>query len=281
MLEFIKMHGIGNDYIYIDCFQQPVPENISELTINLSDRNTGIGSDGVVLILPSDIATCSMKMYNADGSEGKMCGNAIRCVGKYMYENGISTATKITVETLSGIRDLQLHVVDGKVNRVTVNMGIAEFATNNIPMICNSKTFIGQEITINNTTYRRSTAVAIGNPHLVIHHANVDNINLDKIGKHFELHAAFPERVNTEFVEIIAPNVLRMRVWERGSGETLACGTGACAVAAAFAETLLVNRSLPITVQLRGGTLMITYKEDRTVLMEGDVKEVFRGSIDI
>ncbi len=276
------MHGIENDYIFVDCFIQNAPDNIENIAISLSHRHTGISADGIVLILPSDLATCRMRMFNADGSEGNMCGNAIRCVGKYAYENNITKEKQLTVETKSGIKTLWLQTDDNNiVQTVSVDMGKAEFAVDKIPMKHTEETFIGCKITINNTIYHNATALSMGNPHLVIVSKNIDILNLNQMGKHFENHIAFPERVNTEFAELSGDNTIRMRVWERGSGETMACGTGACAVAAAFAELGLVDRNQAIKVILRGGELSITYKPDRTVIMQGTATEVFRGSVNI
>lgn len=273
------MHGIGNDYIYIDCFNQSVPEDLSTLSINLSDRHRGIGADGLVLIYPSEQAHCRMQVFNSDGSEGMMCGNAIRCVGKYIYENNITSDTEITVETQSGIKHLSLNVEAGMVTKVKVDMGKANFDPQSIPMLCDKSTFIGKEIATGNTTYRSATAVSMGNPHLVINYKDVNNLDLTKLGPLLENHKLFPERTNVEFAELIAPNTIRMRVWERGSGETLACGTGACAVAVTFSELGIVDRTQPITIELSGGSLTITYQEDGTVLKEGTATEVFRGII--
>ncbi len=280
MLQFIKMQGTGNDYIYLDCFHQQIPNDPSELAIRLSQRRHNIGSDGIVIILPSDKATCRMRMFNADGSEGLMCGNAVRCVGKYAYENGITDQTEISVETPSGIKYLTLYLENNEVTHVKVNMGKVDFNVASIPMdYTKDNTFIGQPITVNNTTYRSATAVSIGNPHLVIHHKDVDKIELNRLGPFFENHKFFPERINTEFAETIGDNTIRMRVWERGSGETMACGTGACAVVAAFTQLGLIERNKPITIVLKGGNLTITYLDDQSILMEGNAVEVFRGTV--
>lgn len=264
--DFIKMHGLGNDYIYIDCFRSPQPVDVSELAVRLSDRHFGVGGDGLVLILPSVAADCRMRMFNADGSEGLMCGNAIRCVGKYVYEAGYVGRTNLTVETLSGLKTLSLNVMDGVVNEVTVDMG--EAVTR----------FVSQPVTISDQTHV-ATAVSVGNPHLVIPMKNIKTYSLAKYGPEWECHPLFPDRVNTEIVEQLSSTHLSMRVWERGSGETMACGTGACAVVVAFSETGLVPVDTPVTVSLSGGDLSILYTRSHHVFMTGPATEVFRGSI--
>ena len=300
------MHGIGNDYIYLDCIANPMPTNIEQFSRHASDRHKGIGGDGVVLILPSDIADCRMRMFNADGSEGRMCGNAIRCVGKYYYEtyscrdaaccvltSEASTHSSLSVETLSGIKHLTLNVINNKVESVTVDMGIPSLQPADIPILTNEP-FINQTITIEIQDTRHKTqnncelcivncasAVSMGNPHLILPIDDIDNYPLHQLGPLWENHPLFPDRVNTEIVQQLSPTHLRMRVWERGSGETLACGTGACAVVVAFTHLNRVPKGKPITVSLRGGDLIITYCDNNHVLMQGTATEVFRGTINL
>ena len=307
MIEFIKMHGIGNDYIYLDCIANPMPDNIEQFARHASDRHTGIGGDGVVLILPSNIADCQMRMFNADGSEGRMCGNAIRCVGKYYYETYIKTRDArhetrdncelcivhcaLTVETLSGTKHLTLHLNNNIVESVTVDMGIPSLQPTDIPILTDAP-FINQTISIETQDTIHETqdncalcivncalAVSMGNPHLILPVDDIDNYPLHQLGPLWERHPLFPDRVNTEIVQQISPTHLRMRVWERGSGETLACGTGACAVVVAFTHLGRTPKNTPITVSLRGGDLTITYRNDNHVLMQGTATEVFRGTI--
>ena len=301
------MHGIGNDYIYLDCIANPMPDNIEQFARHASDRHTGIGGDGVVLILPSNIADCQMRMFNADGSEGRMCGNAIRCVGKYYYETYIKTRDArhetrdncelcivhcaLTVETLSGTKNLTLQITNNIVESITVDMGIPSLQPTDIPILTDAP-FINQPISIETQDTRHETqdncelcivhcasSVSIGNPHLILPVDDIDNYPLHQLGPLWERHPLFPDRVNTEIVQQISPTHLRMRVWERGSGETLACGTGACAVVVAFTHLGRTPKNTPITVSLRGGDLTITYRNDNHVLMQGTATEVFRGTI--
>ncbi len=277
-INFTKMHGIGNDYVYVDGFKYTIgdPNKFSEF---VSDRHFGIGSDGLILILPSDIADFRMRMFNADGSEGKMCGNATRCIGKFVYEAGYTKSDKVTLETLSGIKYLTLHVEDEKVVSVDVDMGMAILKPADIPMTADGDTFINQPITIDDKIYY-GTSVSMGNPHVILYCDDVDSIELETIGPKFEFNPLFPERVNTEFVQIINENTVKMRVWERGSGETWACGTGACAVAVSCVLNGYCKKGEEITVILRGGELKITYNEDGTVLMQGPATKVFDGTIE-
>ena len=294
MFEFIKMHGIGNDYIYLDCIANPMPNDIEQFARHASDRHTGIGGDGVVLILPSEVADCQMRMFNADGSEGRMCGNAIRCVGKYYYETYINKTqnnssfliphSSLTVETLSGIKHLTLNIIDNKVDSVTVDMGIPSLQPADIPILTDTP-FINQTISIDSQNncalciVHCALAVSMGNPHLILPIDDIDHYPLHELGPLWEHHPLFPDRVNTEIVEQLSPTHLRMRVWERGSGETLACGTGACAVVVAFTHLGRTPRNTPITVSLRGSDLIITYRDDNHILMQGSATEVFRGKI--
>ncbi|MCM1523464.1 MAG: diaminopimelate epimerase [Ruminococcus sp.] len=278
-MKFTKMHGIGNDYVYVNCFEERVddPERTSEF---ISDRHFGVGADGLVLIMPSELADFRMRMFNADGSEGNMCGNAARCIGKYVYDNGMTDKTDITLETKSGIKRLTLFPENGKVKTVLADMGKAILTPAEIPMNADGNSFIGRPIEVDGKTFS-VTAVSMGNPHCVTFVDDTDNIDIENIGPKFENHPLFPERVNTEFVKVIDENTLQMRVWERGSGETWACGTGACASAAAAVLSGYCERDKEIKLRLRGGELFITYKNDGTILMRGPAETVFIGEIDI
>ncbi|HNX64587.1 MAG TPA: diaminopimelate epimerase [Oscillospiraceae bacterium] len=279
MLNFTKMHGIGNDYVYVNCFKEKI-ENPEKISIFISDRHFGIGSDGLVLIMPSEVADFRMRMFNADGSEGMMCGNATRCIGKYVYENKMTDKTDITLETKSGIKKLKLTTQDGKVSFVEVDMGKAVLKPRDIPVNFDGESFVSKPVDVNGMEYKL-TCVSMGNPHAVLFTENIDSLDLEKIGPSFENHSLFPERINTEFVEVIDDKTLKMRVWERGSGETFACGTGACATAVAAVLNGFCKNDEEITVKLRGGDLKITYKSDGTVLMCGTATKVFDGIIDI
>lgn len=279
-IQFTKMHGIGNDYIYLDCIANPAYAGIDPNTIRqLSDRHKGIGADGVVLILSSDDADFGMRMFNADGSEGAMCGNAIRCVGKYVADNGYTAADGISVATRSGIKHLQLHRESGKVATVAVDMGYASFSPAAIPMNRTDE-LIGRPVeycTGGEVLQVVATALSVGNPHCVIPMADVDRFPLEKWGAAFENHPLFPDRINTEIAELVSPQQIRMRVWERGSAETMACGTGACATVAAFCRLGLVPFDTDITVSLRGGDLTIACSPEYRLTMTGSATEVFRG----
>ena len=278
-MKFTKMQGIGNDYVYVNCFEETVadPERVSEI---ISDRHFGIGADGLVLIMPSDKADFRMRMFNADGSEGNMCGNATRCIGKFVYDNHLTDKTSITLETRSGIKKLTLYPENGKVKTVLVDMGKAVLKPADIPMNVSGDTFINKPITVDGKEVF-ITAVSMGNPHAVTYVDDVDSLELEKIGPSFENHTLFPERVNTEFIKILDESTMQMRVWERGSGETWACGTGACAATAASVLNGYFPHDKEITVKLRGGDLFITYKSDGTVLMRGPAETVFTGKIDV
>ena len=281
MLKFTKMHGIGNDYAYIDAINQKI-ENPNELAKQLSDRHYSIGGDGVILICKSDVADAKMRMFNADGSEGMMCGNGVRCVGKFVYDNGFVDKSKdvITIETLSGIKTLELTIVDSKAQLIKVDMGKAILNTEFIPVVYEgSDTVIAKPLLVNGDEYI-VTCVSMGNPHCVTFVDDVDSLELEKIGPYFETHKAFPQRVNTEFVKVIDDHTLQMRVWERGSGETWACGTGACATAVAAVENGYCKKGEDITVHLRGGDLVINYT-DETVFMTGPATKVFDGEIEV
>lgn len=276
-MKFTKMHGIGNDYVYINCFEEKiVPEEMIDDIIAMSDRHKGIGSDGVIFIMPSEVADARMRMFNADGSEGKMCGNGIRCVGKYVYEHGISHNNPLRIETASGIKTLNLDVVQGKVESVTVDMGIPILDSKLIPVNLDVEQVINYPLVVNNQEYL-ITCVSMGNPHCVIFTEGIDYLNLEKIGPLFENNPVFPERINTEFVEIIDDKTMKMRVWERGSGETLACGTGASASVVAAIYNNVFTRDQEIKVILKGGELYITLTSDNHVFMRGSATEVFTG----
>lgn len=276
-MEFTKMHGIGNDYIYFNCMNEEI-KNPEELSLKLSDRHFGVGGDGIVLIMPSDKADFRMRMFNADGSEGKMCGNASRCIGKYVYEKGLTDKTKVTLETLAGIKTLNLTVEDGIVTEVEVNMGMAITDPKKIPVSMDKDIVVKEKIDVCGEEYE-ITCVSMGNPHCIVYMDDIDNLEIEKIGPKFENHELFPERINTEFVEVIDKNTLKMRVWERGSGETLACGTGACAVTVASVLNNYCNKDEEIIVKLLGGDLKIKYLSNGLVYMTGPAEFVFEGRI--
>lgn len=265
-MKFTKMQGIGNDYVYINCFEETVKDP-ARLAQFVSDRHFGIGSDGLILIMPSEIADCRMRMFNADGSEGAMCGNASRCVGKYMYDHGITDKKVLAMETKSGVKQMELTVADGKVTHVKVDMGIPEL-TSRLP----------EPIEVNGTPYE-FVGISVGNPHAVYFVEDVDCLNLEAIGPAFEHHERFPDRTNTEYVRILDRNRIQMRVWERGSGETWACGTGA--TASAIASAMMGHTEDTVEVALRGGNLTITWdRESGHAFMYGPAVEVFHGEIE-
>lgn len=277
-MKFTKMQGLGNDYVYVNCFEEKI-ENPPAVARYVSDRHFGIGSDGLIMINPSEVADFEMEMYNADGSRGEMCGNGIRCVAKYVYDYGLTDKTKISVETLGGIKYLDLTVEDGKVVLVKVDMGKPELKSDLIPIISENEKVIDEPIEVDGQVYHM-TGVSMGNPHTVSYVDDVKNLDLEKIGPKFENHERFPKRINTEFVHCIDRNTVEMRVWERGSGETLACGTGACAVAVASILNNLTDTR--VTVKLLGGDLQIEWdREKNHVFMTGPAKVVFDGVIDI
>lgn len=277
-LQFTKMQGLGNDYVYVDCTKKKL-ENASEVAVKVSDRHFGIGSDGLILINASNTADFEMEMYNADGSRGEMCGNGIRCVAKYVYDYGLTDQTHISVETLGGIKYLDLTVEEGRVRQVRVDMGRPMLCPAEIPVIANGESVIDMPIEVDGTEYRM-TAVGMGNPHTVVFVEDVDGLEIEQIGPKFEHHPCFPNRVNTEFVKVLDRNIVKMRVWERGSGETLACGTGACAVAVACILNGLTENK--VTVQLLGGDLLIEWdREADKVYMTGPAEVVFDGEIEL
>lgn len=276
-MKFTKMHGIGNDYVYVNCFKETV-EHPSEMAIKVSDRHFGIGSDGLILIKPSEVADGKMEMYNADGSQGAMCGNGIRCVAKYMYDYGITDKTSISVETKSGIKYLDLTIKDGKVDTVKVNMGTPILKAVDIPVRSEKEKVIDESVMVDGKEWK-ITCVSMGNPHAITYIDDVKNLEIEKIGPKFENHEIFPDRVNTEFVRVIDRNTVEMRVWERGSGETLACGTGACAVAVSSILNGLTEEE--VTVKLLGGDLKIFWdRTENKVYMTGSATTVFNGEID-
>ena len=279
-MKFTKMQGIGNDYVYVNCFEETIADP-SAVARFVSDRHFGIGSDGLILVKPSDVADCEMDMYNLDGSQGAMCGNGIRCVAKFAYDHGIVRKKNITVNTNSGIKYLDLDIKDGKVSSVKVNMGSPILTAKMIPVVSDKEQVINQPLDVNGTIWN-ITAVSMGNPHAVTYMEDVNSLDIEKVGPMFENHINFPDRINTEFVKVIDRRTLQMRVWERGSGETLACGTGACAVAVASTLNGLVDEDVPITVKLLGGDLQILWnRQENLVYMTGPATTVFEGEIDL
>ncbi len=302
-MRFTKMQGLGNDYVYVNCFQEKV-ENPSDMAKRISDRHFGVGADGLILIGPSEQADFEMAMYNADGSRGEMCGNGIRCVAKYVYDYGLTDKTSISVETLGGIKYLDLTIEDGKAVLVRVDMGRPELRAREIPIICEAADgesaadedsilggenvtdgdaaadqmqVIDESIVVDGMEYRM-TGVSMGNPHAVVFLEDVEGFDIEKIGPKFENHERFPRRINTEFVRIIDRERIEMRVWERGSGETLACGTGACAAVVASILNGLAGRK--VTVKLKGGDLLVEWdQESGKVYMTGPAEVVFDGEI--
>ena len=277
-MKFTKMQGLGNDYVYVDCTRQELPDPEKTARI-VSDRHFGIGSDGLILICPSDKADFEMRMYNADGSRGEMCGNGIRCVAKYVYDYGLTDQTSISVETLGGIKYLDLTVEHGKVSLVKVDMGTPILEPSRIPVAASGTRVVDEPLEVEGKVYHM-TCVSMGNPHAVIFMDDVAGLDLEKIGPSFENHERFPKRINTEFVNVLDDSHVRMRVWERGSGETLACGTGACAVAAAAVSNHLTKPS--VDVELLGGHLMITWDQEKNLIwMKGPAVTVFEGEIEL
>lgn len=263
-MHFTKMHGLGNDYLYV---YGEVPGNIAELSRRLSDRHFGAGADGMIYISPSETADYKMRIFNADGSEAKMCGNGIRCVGKYVYDKGYTDKTHLTVETLSGIKTLDMQVRSGKIKYVTVDMGQAEVG-DDAEVLTDGKTVSG-------------TKVSVGNPHFVIFVDDISAVPLSTIGPAIEKNPAFPDGVNVEFVQILGDSRIRMRVWERGSGITLACGTGACASTAAAVSKGYCRSLIPVSVELDGGTLEITVNDSGAVKMTGPAETIYEGDVAI
>ena len=282
-MKFTKMQGLGNDYVYVNCFKEKI-DNPSEVAKFVSDRHFGIGSDGLIMINPSKVADFEMEMYNADGSRGEMCGNGIRCVAKYVYDYGLTDKTHISVETLGGIKYLDLTVKDGKVALVRVDMGEPELDPEKIPIIMKGYSdetdrVLNAPIKVDGKEYHM-TGVSMGNPHDVVYIDDVQGLDIEKIGPKFENHERFPQRINTEFSRVIDRKTVEMRVWERGSGETLACGTGACAVAVASILNGYTERE--VEIRLLGGNLQIEWnEEDNHVYMTGPATVVFDGEIEL
>lgn len=277
-MKFTKMEGLGNDYVYVNCFEETV-DNPQAVAIKVSDRHFGIGSDGLILIKPSNIADFCMDMYNADGSRSEMCGNGIRCVAKYVYDYGLTDKTSISVETLAGIKYLDLQIADGKVKMVTVNMGAPELIPEKIPVKSEKDILVNEPIEVDGKVYNM-TCVSMGNPHCVVFVEDTENFPLEKVGPKFESHECFPNRVNAEFIQILDRKTVNMRVWERGSGETLACGTGACASTVACILNNLTEEE--ITLHLLGGDLLVRWdREENLVYMTGPAKVVFDGEISL
>lgn len=275
-MKFTKMQGLGNDYIYVNCFTEKV-DNPSEIAKFVSDRHFGIGSDGLVLIMPSESCDFRMRMFNSDGSEAEMCGNAIRCVGKYVYDNGMTQKSVIKVETLAGIKILDMTVEDNKVAMVKVDMGEPILEPSKIPVNSKGELFVAQPVVIEGREFK-VTCVSMGNPHAVTYIDDVEKFPLEVIGPKMENNSLFPKRINAEFVQVIDRNTLKMRVWERGAGETLACGTGACAVLVSSVLNDISNRK--VIVKLLGGDLIIEWNErDNHVYMTGPATKVFDGEI--
>lgn len=273
-MKFTKMHGCGNDYVYVNLFEETIADP-AQLSIAVSDRHFGIGSDGLITIGPSDVADFRMRIYNADGSEAEMCGNGIRCVAKYAYDHELTSQTTITVETGAGIKTLDLLVENGKVTQVTVDMGEPILAPEEIPVIAEGMRVVDEPILVDGKEWRM-TCVSMGNPHAVVFVDDVANLELEKYGPDFENHTRFPKRTNTEFVQVHSRTEASMRVWERGSAETWACGTGTCAsVMACILNGYTDNKVL---VHLRGGDLVIEYNPDNNhIYMTGPATEVFQG----
>ena len=273
-MKFTKMHGCGNDYVYVNGFTEKVADK-PKAVVALSDRHFGIGSDGVIFINPSQQADFEMEMYNADGTRAEMCGNGIRCVGKYVYDHGMTDKTSITVESFGKVKYLDLTVENGKVIKVKVNMGKPELTAKDVPVVSVHEQVIDEEITVKEKSYRM-TCVSMGNPHAVVFMDDVEHLAIEEIGPYFENHERFPNRTNTEFVQVIDDSHVKMRVWERGTGETLACGTGCCATAVACVLNRLTGAH--VTVQVLGGEIEIYWdQKENLVYMTGPAVTVFEG----
>jgi diaminopimelate epimerase len=288
-IEFTKMHGAGNDYVYVDCTQAelPHPEAISEY---VSHRHFSIGSDGLICVCKSEVADFKMRMFNADRSEGKMCGNGIRCVAKFVYDKGLTDKNPVTIETLSGVKTVEMRIEEGKVMSAKVDMGKPIFKATEVPMSCDHYIFVDQGLVLDDMhddvtkekVVFNGTAISMGNPHFVTFVDDVDALDLEALGPRFEHHKLFPEGVNTEFVQVIDKNTVKFRVWERGSGETWACGTGACAVAVACVMLGRAGKKgEPLTVIAKGGTLQVTHANDEHVYLEGEAVKAFTGAVEI
>ncbi len=277
-MKFSKMHGIGNDYVYVNGFKEKI-DNPEEVSVFVSDRRKGIGSDGLIMILPSEVADCRMRMFNADGSEGMMCGNGIRCVAKYAKDHGMVDGNVVRIETLSGIKTVNILENKGNSATVRVDMGAPMLSPLDMPADFEGDRIINKTLEVGKDKYK-VTCVSMGNPHCIIFmDSDPMQMNLPEIGAKFENHPIFPEKVNTEFVQVLDEHTIFMRVWERGSGETFACGTGACAVAVASVLNGYCKHDEEITIKLRGGDLKIVWKSDGTVMMTGSATHVFDGEI--
>lgn len=275
-MRFTKMHGAGNDYIYVSCFDEKV-DDPEDLARRVSDRHFGIGADGLVLIEPSDTADFKMDIYNADGSRAKMCGNATRCVAKYVYDHQMTRQSEITLETLSGIKHIRMFIEGGVVTAATVNMGAPEFDPAKIPVLAAGEDAVGITVPAGDAVYT-ATCVSMGNPHCVVFVRDTEAVDIEKTGPLFEHNALFPDRVNTEFIQIVDGRTLKMRVWERGAGETLACGTGACAAAAAAVVNGYCRKDEDIGILLRGGTLTIRWLSGTNeIMMTGPAQSICSG----
>ncbi len=272
-MKFTKMQGIGNDYVYVNCFEENI-ENPPELSIAISDRHFGVGSDGLIMIMPSPVADARMRIFNADGSEAQMCGNGIRCVAKYLYECGIKKSDRLTIETAAGIKTIELTTVNGNVTQVKVEMGTPGLLRNDIPMLGENEQVIDVPLQVNETVLN-ITCVSMGNPHCITFVDDVDSVDLSVTGKAIENHELFPERINAHFVQQISADKIKMRTWERGSGETLACGTGAVATGVACVLNNLTERV--ISAQLPGGELTVEWTDDNKTYMTGPAEFVFTG----
>lgn len=279
ILNFVKMQGCGNDYIFADCFGGE-PDSPEKAAVRLCDRHFGVGGDGLVLICPSDIADAKMRMFNRDGSEGLMCGNAVRCVGKYLYDVRGLRRERLTVETRSGVRELRMMIKDGAAAGAEVCMGKARTEPQEIPVLLDGDRVICRRVDLGGAEYEVN-CVSVGNPHCVVFCGDPEAIDLERVGPLFERSPLFPEGVNTEFVRVEDENHLRMRVWERGSGETLACGTGACAAVAAAVLNGFCRHDEEVRVRLDGGVLSVRYMRDGRLFLTGDTASVFRGSIEM
>ena len=285
-IEFTKMHGAGNDYVYVDCTKEDLP-NPGAISEYVSHRRFGVGSDGLIMICPSDVADFKMRIFNADQSEGKMCGNGIRCVAKYVYDNGLTDKEEIKIDTLSGVKTINVNVEEGKVVSARVDMGKPIFRCKDIPMISDHFIFVDQGLVLSDNygeekVVFNGTSISMGNPHFVTFVKDVDSLNLEELGPQFEHHPLFPEGVNTEFVEVIDKNTVKFRVWERGSGETWACGTGASAVCVAAVQIGRAGKKgEPLTVIAKGGTLQVTFDKNDHVYLEGPAVTSFTGVVEV
>ena len=275
-MKFTKMHGCGNDYIYVDCTKEMIPDP-NGTALKLSDRHFGIGSDGLILVCPSEAADFRMAMYNSDGSEGAMCGNGIRCVAKFCYDKGLTDKEEIAIETRAGIKYIQLTIENGKAVKARVDMGAPMTKAEQIPVVGLGEEVIGKSVNVDGRDWVM-TCVSMGNPHAIVWCDDVTNLDIEKVGPGFHDHPMFPDRVNTEFAKVLDRNHVQMRVWERGAGETWACGTGACATAVACYLNGLTDRN--VTIHLLGGDLEIEVAED-TVYMTGPATTVFEGEVEI